>query len=286
VPRPSWSAGAIVATTTALSCFYFFTGGGWNQNAHFDLARAIVERGTVQIDAYHANTGDKSFFGGHYYSNKAPGTAFLAVPVVAATRSVAHLTGWDILDERVLLQQARMATLVTSTIPTAATALILYLIAIRLGASNRAASFGAIVYGLGTPAWAHGTFLWAHALAGCCLFLAFGAILALSRPGGAGRDVRLGMTAGLSAGYAVATEFPAAGVAALLVGFALWLVWDSGRVRALRVLASMAVGALGPLSLLGAYNEAAFGSPFQLSYGWVLGFEGMNQGFSSDLSQG
>ena len=35
---------------------WFFSGGGWNQNAHFDLSRALVERGTLYIDGYHTNT--------------------------------------------------------------------------------------------------------------------------------------------------------------------------------------------------------------------------------------
>src|SRR5713226_5786063 len=57
---------------------YFFAGGGWNQNATFDLTRAIVERHTFAIDAYARNTGDVSFGHGHTYANKAPALAWLA----------------------------------------------------------------------------------------------------------------------------------------------------------------------------------------------------------------
>ena len=35
---------------------YFYEGGGWNQNSRFDLVRAIVEQGTLRIDAYDENT--------------------------------------------------------------------------------------------------------------------------------------------------------------------------------------------------------------------------------------
>src|SRR5947207_4337574 len=57
---------------------YFYGGAGWNQNATFDLTRAIVERHTFAIDAYAANTGDVSYANGHVYANKAPALSFLA----------------------------------------------------------------------------------------------------------------------------------------------------------------------------------------------------------------
>src|SRR5579863_9014242 len=75
------------------SLAYFYEGGGWNQNSRFDLLRAIVERGTLQIDAFHENTGDKAHFRGHYYSEKAPGLVFLAVPFALAARPVMQVAG-------------------------------------------------------------------------------------------------------------------------------------------------------------------------------------------------
>jgi hypothetical protein len=60
--------------------FAYFTGGaGWNQDAHFDLTRAIVERQTLYIDGYDVNTGDVSKgTGGHTFINKPPGASILA----------------------------------------------------------------------------------------------------------------------------------------------------------------------------------------------------------------
>src|SRR2546423_429364 len=72
-----------------LLCFgtyaWFYQAGGWNQNSRFDLTRAIVERGTVRIDAYEANTGDKSLRAGHFYCDKAPGLSWLCVLPAALT---------------------------------------------------------------------------------------------------------------------------------------------------------------------------------------------------------
>jgi hypothetical protein len=66
---------------------YFYAGAGWNQNATFDLTRAMVERHTFAIDAYSGNTGDVSYANGHVYANKAPALSFLAAIPYAAVHA-------------------------------------------------------------------------------------------------------------------------------------------------------------------------------------------------------
>src|SRR6266700_6383973 len=88
-------AALLLGAVTFFSFSYFYEGGGWNQNSRFDLLRAIVERHTLQIDAYHQNTQDKAHFQGHYYSDKAPGLVFLAVPFAAAARAGMRIAGAD-----------------------------------------------------------------------------------------------------------------------------------------------------------------------------------------------
>jgi hypothetical protein len=68
---------------------YFYAGAGWNQNATFDLTRAVVERHTLIIDAYAGNTGDVSYANGHTYANKAPALSFLA----AIPYAIIHAAG-------------------------------------------------------------------------------------------------------------------------------------------------------------------------------------------------
>src|SRR5579875_913648 len=51
----------------------------WNQTSHYDLMRALNDEQTT-IDRYQANTGDKVFYKGHYYSARAPGLALFAMP--------------------------------------------------------------------------------------------------------------------------------------------------------------------------------------------------------------
>lgn len=57
-----------------------------NTLSRYLLLAAMVDRGTLSIDAYQHLTIDKSNWQGHYYSNKAPGASLLGVPVCWATR--------------------------------------------------------------------------------------------------------------------------------------------------------------------------------------------------------
>ena len=52
---------------------------GANTTTRFALVEGIVDLGTTRIDARHEQIGDKSFVDGHYYSDKAPGMAFLGL---------------------------------------------------------------------------------------------------------------------------------------------------------------------------------------------------------------
>ena len=78
-----------------VSYAYFYQAGGWNQNSRFDLVRAITNEHTLNIDPFKLSTCDKAFFEGHYYSDKAPGLALTAVPLVAVVRPVMRAFGGD-----------------------------------------------------------------------------------------------------------------------------------------------------------------------------------------------
>ncbi|HHS96963.1 MAG TPA: hypothetical protein ENK08_03565, partial [Chloroflexi bacterium] len=76
-----------------LICYAYFLPrwAEWNQNSRMDLTMALVEQGTFVIDDYYENTGDYAVYGGHVYTDKAPGTSFVGVPAYAAFRALARL---------------------------------------------------------------------------------------------------------------------------------------------------------------------------------------------------
>src|SRR2546423_3492101 len=155
---------AILGATLLVSFGYFYTGGGANQASRFDLVRAVIEERTLRIDTYQLNTGDKAFRNGHYYCDKAPGASFVALPFVAAARPLLRAAGGDPTSIRGLTWLTYVATLAAAGLPGVAGALLLAWVARRLGASRGGATFSAIAYGLGSPAFAYATLLWGHAL--------------------------------------------------------------------------------------------------------------------------
>ena len=88
-------AAILLAGVLAFSYAYFYQAGGWNQNSRFALVRAILERHTLQIDAYQLHTGDRAIWRGHYYSDKAPGASLLAVAPVEAARIISRAANVD-----------------------------------------------------------------------------------------------------------------------------------------------------------------------------------------------
>ena len=138
---------------------YFYEGGGWNQNTRFDLVRAIVEQGTVRIDEFQQNTGDKAVSNGHYYADKAPGASWAAVPPVALARVLIRARGHSVTSDTALMWLSYIATLAASAAPAAIAGVCVFALARRWGASPNGAAVAAIAYGLSTPVWAYGTLL-------------------------------------------------------------------------------------------------------------------------------
>ena len=270
----------IIGLVAFVSYAYFYSGGGYNQNTRFDLVRAIVERGALSIDAYHENTGDKAFKDGHYYSDKAPGQPLLAVPAAMSVRAVIRAIGANPLSASSLVAIAYVCTLFSVALPAALACACLYWIALRLGSTANAAAFGALGMGLGTPMWAYATLFWGHALAGACLLFAFAAVLMLD-PTEAGRQVLWGFMAGVMAGWATVTEYPAAPASAMVALFAVARVWCGGWPRRVRVASGVAAGALICILVLMFYLRASFGSVLHTSYSYYdpNAFPWMNRGF-------
>src|SRR4051812_21717082 len=60
---------------------------GWAQVSNFALVRAM-SNGTAEIDPYHWETKDESWYRGHYYSVKSPVLPALTLPVYEAVRGL------------------------------------------------------------------------------------------------------------------------------------------------------------------------------------------------------
>lgn len=271
--------------------YFFPRWADWNENSHLDQTLAIVDHGTLDIDAYHENTGDLAYYNGHYYSEKAPGLAILAVPVYWTFKVVAAGPLNTIVASRVASNAAFAETLNASgtgrltdkvnfflalvfvtffvvAVPSALLGAAFYGV---LGAfsSNTAHKVAlTLAYGLATPAVAYASNFYSHQLSAALLFGAFYLLFqngrALGRSGP--RAAALLVLAGLLLGFAVITEYPTAIVAAGL-GVYAWF-----QIRS-RQYASLMGGALLPLTLHVVYTTSIYGSPFAIGYGHVDTFK-------------
>ncbi|MEO8033913.1 MAG: hypothetical protein ABI837_05730 [Acidobacteriota bacterium] len=221
---------------------YFFGGCGFNQNATFDLTRALVEQHTIAIDRYAGNTDDVSFHAGHTYVNKAPGLSFLAaVPYALMPRPQ------SILATNLSLYICTVAICGTSG---ALTAVLLFAIALRMGRTRRQALTLALLAGLATPILPWSTLLFAHVPSTFLILASFSLV--------SGLGPRRPMLAGAAIGLAATMNY-----LCIVVALILGLLLLATSKRRLDEGWRYTLGGLPFAMGLMAYQHAAFGSAFR-----------------------
>ena len=260
---------ALVAVAASYAVLLRPTGCG--PNSHYALVRAL-DRGELTIDRYQWQACDKSFFDDHFYSNKAPGYAFFALPIYAGFHALG-LTGEHLPSVNSYLANGddpRGAvwplTLWASVLP----ALLILLLVRRLG-DQLEPGYGAaaaVTLGLGTLLLPFGSLFIQHLLSAALALAAF-AIVAHERDG----PTRLPLlaAAGAIAAYSAGVEYPLAMVA-LFIG----LYGLAGRPGPVRRAAALAGGAVVGLAPLLVYNQLAFGSVRHLSYANQVSAQGQS----------
>jgi hypothetical protein len=257
--------------------------GNWQVVTRLGLTLSIVESGQLNIDRFADRTGDKALFEGHYYADKVPGLSFLALPVVAATALVINATGGDVDSDRNFERFARTATIAVNGLISALATVLLFLTAIRLGATRTGALFAAGALAFATPFFGWSTAFFAHSVSGSLLLFVAAAIAFAFVDASAGQSrspsMLFGLGLGMLLGYALVVDLTAAPACLLGGVLPLALAARLGAVPFFRMASGLAVGGvLGLLPLL-VYNQLAFGSPFTLGYSLVVDAEGMQQGF-------
>jgi len=277
--RERWIA--IILSLLLLLC-YAYTLPRWadpNQNSRLDMVVAVVDDGTFQIDDYVENTVDYAKVGEHYYSDKSPGAAFLGIPVYAVLRMFLDLPimdgvmdrlasnealkdtlregGTGLLEHKVRFAIAQVAlTFVASALPTALLGALMYRLLARFTARPWPRIGLVLGYGLLTPAFAYAGAFYGHQLSAMCLLGAFYLVFMGTKP----LPTRSLLAVGLLLGYSVITEYPSALIVVVLFLYTFYRL--SARRRIGWVVLTGALVAAGWM----IYNNAVFGSPFELGY--------------------
>jgi hypothetical protein len=221
-----------------------------NEFSRFDLVVSMAERGTFAIDRELARFGDhedKSSFGGHFYSNKAPGLSFAALPFYLLYRSL--------LGSALAARPQAIFFLVRLSTVSSACFVALYFLSRRLrSVSGESGAAAAVLFAVafGTPFLIYARSFFSHAWTASLIYLAFEWLHPLD-----GRKPRL-LWAGFFAGWAVLSEYPVALLAAVLLA-------DAVHRRGVKGGALFLAGALPAAALLGFYDARCFGGVFELS---------------------
>ena len=234
-----------------------------NENVRVWATRAIVEHHALNIDQTQAEWGyvnDKAINAGHLYSSKAPGATFLGVPVLYVQTKLRHLFGEPSPGKRDTTFWLRLLAI---KVPLCVFLFFFARHVERVTRSRAARDLLVVGLGLGTLVYPYGQMFVGHALAAAA---AFGSYMLLAppgvEPGLPAAATRRGLAwAGVLAGLAVAFEYQAAIVSALLALYAL----SRHRVRS----ASFFAGTLAPAALLGLFHTALFGRPWRFPYAFI-----------------
>ncbi len=206
------------------------------------LTRSLLS-GHLTIGACARDTVDRARYDGRTYSDKAPGMSLLAVPS-ALLASLPPPLRWNVTrDFRIWLIR----------LFTGGVAFILLALAVGRvseGLSPGRGGIALVTFAMATLTGAMAATTFGHVTAAA---LGFGAFLL-------GWRGRYGL-AGLLAGLAVVVEYQTAIIVAVLAVYVA--------LKGLRQVLAYIVGILPGGLLLAAYDRAAFGSPFHLSYRYV-----------------
>jgi hypothetical protein len=244
-----------------VSYCYFFPGPGWGSVSRMNLVMALVDERTVRLDAYRGTTGDRAFYEGHWFHEKAPGGACLGLLPY-------RLYAWFVprpktFDDPAWSRYYGRALYVTTCLSTgllsALAGVVLFHLVCGLFGHPGGAMATAVIYGLATPAFVYATQFQGHQMAAALFILA----LACARSAANRRRAFHLVAAGLFAGFAVATEYQDVFLAVAV------LVYLLAALRPRRRLAWFVLGAVPPALLVLAYNYVCFGHPLQVGYLFV-----------------
>ena len=257
---------------------YFFQQNSWNSNSRYGLTLAIVERGTLTIDAYHNSldwyTGDISAYKGHYYSDKPPGTAFLGALFFWPLYEFSQLTGLalNVLAIKVFISITSIA------LPCAVAALLVFLVAQKIAGRMDLAFWSSIAVTLGSMFWPFSSTFMSHALTSAFIFASFSLGFQFY---GSNKipDKRSLFFIGLLMGLAFITEYTVAIVIIWALGYLLLKGYQNGSF--IKSFFLIGLGSLIAVLPAIVYNLMIFHTPLASGYSHLV-----NKQFATGMSNG
>jgi hypothetical protein len=211
---------------------------------------ALAQEGTLAIDRWHQRTPDKALHDGHYYSDKAPGAAALALPAFAGAAGILKLSGVDLDSKTGWRVTSWAACAFSQALPAALGAVALFVWLCRR-VRPRAALITVLALTLGSLPLPYSTLLFSHAQVMGLIGIAVWAVgvfgtedagCRMPEAGGEEADAgsqkpevrisagRMGL-AGFCLGLALASEYTAGIVVMALVAYVVLREWRRRRTE-------------------------------------------------------
>lgn len=254
---------------------------GTAENSRFALTRALVDDGTIIIDKYYNQTADRSYYSGHYYSDKAPGGSFLAAPVYATWKfiyynffpenfKIQHLGSNDYIvaqkinNEEIIkiinpgfftFTSMILVTIFTSSLFSSLTVVLVYKTSRYLTKKESHRIFLAVIFGAGTLIFHYAIVFLGHSIETFFAFLSFYILFKMKNEKKYKSSYFL--AAGIAAGYAIASGYPSILIAMACLVYSFAVNWKKSHFFVIGLI-------LGLLPLF-IYNFSIFSTPFDIT---------------------
>jgi len=233
-------------------CFAQFQ--NWNDNSKLDLTRAIVDEHCFEINSYINNTGDRAYYNGHYYSDKAPGASFLTVPIYAVFKLFFRMPDTNL--KLSLLEFIIIAF--SSVLFSALLVVLIYKISRFFLKKESQRMLITLIFGLGTMIFVYATIYYQHIIATFFAFLCFYLIFKMKKE----KKGNYYFLAGLSGGMAFITDY----LTAVIIFCCFIIILFNKKWKKTF---SFLLGFFLLVLILFFYNFSIFGDPFDLSYNHI-----------------
>jgi len=254
---------------------------GWAEFASYDLTMSISNEKRFEIDSYYNNTGDRSFYKEHYYSNKNPGASFINIlpystlkfwySVLPISKYTENTIVWQedvrtvteygesvmyfVVNPRIFNQLAQWFSIIfTTAFISAFSVVIIYKISGKLKLGENKRKLICVAFGLGTMIFAFATNFFQHAFGMFAGLLTF--YLLFTR----GNKLLYQFLAGTVLGYAIVSD---GNFFYLVFSF---IIYHLIKFMSFRKISLFSIGiVIGILPLL-FYNYSIFSSIWQNIY--------------------
>ncbi len=251
----------------------FIHWSGWDDDSRFVLTRSIVENNTLSIDDYYRFTGDRAYYQGHYYSDKAPGMSFLGVPIYTLSKllvkgysdpTIVVLQGselyFDLTPSPFVHASMFLMIFFISVLPSALSTVLLFRISGFFLSDDKLRLFVAVIYGSGTTAMPYASVFFEQGISVfLALFLVYKIFNMRYRGNMSPKELA---TLGILAGASVIVSYLNAFA---LVGVFVYMIFNRNVFHRRGLLLFAIFSFIGVFPLF-VYNFIVFGSPLSLGY--------------------